>query len=58
VINFPFPKLNSIFIKKIKFLYIGINFIKKMNYTRGRKPDNNNDDYEKDIEKSIREGKN
>jgi len=29
-----------------------------MNYTRGRKPDINNDDYEKDIEKSIREGKN
>jgi len=29
-----------------------------MNYPRGRKSDNNNsNDYEKDIEKSIREGK-
>lgn len=28
-----------------------------MNFTRGRKPENNNNDYEKDIEKSIREGK-
>jgi len=28
-----------------------------MNYTRGRKADNNNNnEYEKDIEKSIREG--
>lgn len=28
-----------------------------MNYTRGRKQENNNNnDYEKDIEKSIREG--
>jgi len=30
-----------------------------MNFTRGRKTDNNNNnDYEKDIEKSIREGMN
>lgn len=28
-----------------------------MNFTRGRKQDNINTDYEKDIEKSIREGK-
>ncbi len=28
-----------------------------MNYTRGRKADINNNDYEKDIEKSIKEGK-